>query len=100
MVDFLLNGPCGQQSVDGHLLFLANPPSALPCLTPETDPKQQRLNKLCCINDGGCGRPSDLRVSAGVPVGVIDDDSVGSSQINSQTPDFSGQKEDKNGVVL
>lgn len=43
---------------------------------------------------------SDLSVSAGVPVGVIDYYSVGSGQINSQTPDFSGQKEDKNGVVL
>lgn len=47
-----------------------------------------------------CGSVSDLCVRAGVPVWVIDDDSVGSSQIDSQTSDFSGQQEDKNGFVL
>lgn len=43
---------------------------------------------------------SNLCVGTGVPVWVIDDDSVGSSQIDSQTSDFSGQQEDKNGFVL
>lgn len=47
-----------------------------------------------------CGSVSDLCVRAGVPVWVIDDDSIGSSQIDSQTSDFSGQQEDKNGFVL
>ena len=41
-----------------------------------------------------------LCVSTGVPVWVIDDDSVGSSQIDSQTSDSSRQQEDKNGFVL
>lgn len=53
-------------------------------------------NKLCRINDRGCGHLSNLCVSAGVPVRVVDYYSVGSSQINAQTPDFSGQQEDKN----
>lgn len=39
---------------------------------------------------------SNLCVGAGVPVRVVDDYSVGSSQIHAQTPDFSGQQEDKN----
>lgn len=43
---------------------------------------------------------SNLCVSTGVPVRVIDDDSVGSSQIDSQTADSCGQQEDKNGFVL
>lgn len=43
---------------------------------------------------------SNLCVSTGVPVWVINDDSIGSSQIDSQTSDFSGQQEDKNGFVL
>lgn len=43
---------------------------------------------------------SNLCVGTGVPVWVIDDDSVGSSQIDSQTSDSSGQQEDKNGFVL
>lgn len=47
-----------------------------------------------------CVMAADLRVSAGVPVWVVDDDSVGSSQVDSQTSDFSGQQEDKNGFVL
>lgn len=47
-----------------------------------------------------CRSVSDLCVRAGVPVWVIDDDSVGSSQIDSQTSDFSSQQEDKNGFVL
>lgn len=54
------------------------------------------INKLCRINDGGCGPLSNLCVGAGVPVRVVDYYSVGSSQINAQTPDFSGQQEDKN----
>lgn len=47
-----------------------------------------------------CGRVADLCVSARVPVWVVDDDSVGSSQVDSQTSDFRGQQEDKNGGVL
>lgn len=47
-----------------------------------------------------CGMVADLCVSTGVPVWVVDDDSVGSSQVDSQTSDFSGQQEDKNGFVL
>ncbi len=47
-----------------------------------------------------CVHLSNLCVGTGVPVWVIDDDSVGSSQIDSQTSDFSGQQEDKNGFVL
>lgn len=47
-----------------------------------------------------CRMVADLCVSAGVPVRVVDDDSVGSSQVDSQTSDFSGQQEDKNGFVL
>lgn len=47
-----------------------------------------------------CAMLADLRVSAGVPVRVVDDDSVGSSQVDSQTSDFSGQQEDKNRFVL
>ena len=47
-----------------------------------------------------CVYLSNLCVSTGVPVWVIDDDSVGSSQIDSQASDFSGQQEDKNGFVL
>lgn len=43
---------------------------------------------------------ADLCVSAGVPVWVVENDSVGSSQVDSQTSDFSGQQEDKNGFVL
>lgn len=43
---------------------------------------------------------SNLCVGAGVPVWVINDNSVGSSQIDSQTTNFSGQQEDKNGFVL
>lgn len=62
--------------------------------------KETPMNKLRCINDRGRWHLSNLRVSAGVPVGVIDDYSVGSSQIHSQTPDFSGQQEHKNGFVL
>lgn len=47
-----------------------------------------------------CEHVSNLCVGTGVPVWVKDDDSVGSSQIDSQTSDFSGQQEDKNGFVL
>ena len=47
-----------------------------------------------------CVYLSNLCVSTGVPVWVIDDDSVGSSQIDSQASDFSGKQEDKNGFVL
>lgn len=47
-----------------------------------------------------CVMVTDLCVSAGVPVWVVDDDSVGSSQVDSQTSNFSGQQEDKNGFVL
>lgn len=43
---------------------------------------------------------SNLCVSTGVPVRVKDDDSVGSSQIDSQTADSRGQQEDKDGFVL
>lgn len=45
-------------------------------------------------------RVSNLCVSTGVPVWVINDDSVGSSQIDSQSTNFSGQQENKNGFVL
>ncbi len=55
------------------------------------------LNWMCvCV----CVCVSNLSISAGVPVWVVDDDSVGSSQIDSQTSNFSGQQEDKNGFVL
>lgn len=43
---------------------------------------------------------SNLCVSAGVPVWVINDDSVASSQIDSQSTNFSSQQEYKNGFVL
>lgn len=36
-----------------------------------------------------------LNVIVGVPVGVIDDDSVGGGQIDSQPPSTCGQQEDK-----
>lgn len=54
----------------------------------------------CFIWTIECVYLSNLCVGTGVPVWVIDDDSVGSSQIDSQTSDFSGQQEDKNGFVL
>lgn len=41
-----------------------------------------------------------LCVGTRVPVWVIYNDPVGSSQIDSQTSDFSRQQEDKNGFVL
>lgn len=74
--------------------------SSTRALEPEKDTKTQASNTLHHVNDHGCGQSSHLCVSAGIPVRVIDYDSVGSCQINSQAPDFSGQQEDKNGIVL
>lgn len=41
-----------------------------------------------------------LCVSARVPVGVIDDDSVSSGQVDSQPPHSGGQQEHKDRLVL
>lgn len=50
--------------------------------------------------DGDFQWASNLCVCTGVPVWIIDDDSVGSSQIDSQTSNFSGQQENEDGSVL
>ena len=47
-----------------------------------------------------CVSSSDLHVGAGVPVWVVDDDSVGSSEVDAQASNPRGQQEDKNGPVL
>lgn len=65
MVDLLLDGARGQQSVDGHLLGLPYPPSPLPCL---------------CVR-------------ARVPVRVKDNHTIGSSQVHPQPTHTSGQQE-------
>lgn len=43
---------------------------------------------------------TDLRVCAWVPVGVVDDDSVGSRQVDSEATHPGGQKKHKYGRVL
>ena len=47
-----------------------------------------------------CVLGSDLHVGAGVPVGVVDDDPVGSSEVDAKASDPRGQQEDKDGAVL
>lgn len=65
VVDLLLDGARGQQSVDGHLLGLPYPPRPLP--------------RLC--------------VRTRIPVRVKDDHPIGSGQIHSQPTHTSGQQE-------
>ena len=72
MIDLLLDGPSGQQPVDGHLLVLTDPPWPLP----------------------------GLSVGAGVPVWVVDDDPVGTGQVHSQTPHTCGQQKEKDAGIL
>lgn len=45
-------------------------------------------------------KQTDLRVCAWVPVGVIDDDSVGPRQVDSYATHSSGQKKHEYGRVL
>ena len=53
-----------------------------------------------CLQVCVCVSSSDLHVGAGVPVWVVDDDSVGSSEVDAQASNPRGQQEDKNGPVL
>ena len=72
MIDLLLDGPRGQQPVHGDLPSLAYAPRPLP----------------------------GLRVCGGVPVRIIDDDTVSTSEVDAQTPHTSGQQEGKDGIIL
>ena len=67
MVNLFLYGPCGNQSVDGDLFLLANPPGPL----------------------------SGLGVSAGVPVRVYNHHPVSTGQVHPQATHTGGQQEDK-----
>lgn len=56
--------------------------------------------RTLCVGISVRTYPSYLCVGTRVPVRVVNYDSIGSSQIDSQTSDFSGQQEDKDGFVL
>lgn len=71
MVYLLFDGARGEQSVDGDLSLLPNPPCTLTSL----------MNYIITLIDNTytpTSMTSYLRISAGVPVRVVDDDAIGS----------------------
>ena len=98
MINLLFNRARSKQSIDSHLSRLSNPPSALPGLQKEERKKipwqaiksinRQLKHKLK-------GSPH-LCVGAGVPVRIINENSISPDQVHSKTTDSCCQNEQEN----
>lgn len=102
MINLLFNCAGGKQPIDSHLTRLSNPPSSLPGLHKEEEKKNhsRQPNLLTGKLKHKLKGSPHLGVSAGVPIRIINEYSIGTDQVYSKTTNSCRQNEQKNGAVL